>query len=319
MAVTLLTMAEWIDEVANLTQLRNVGLIYLDAAPIWRAFGLPVSVPKGKLKVKWSDGATAGAASTGAGMTYTGKPGAVDDKFTLDFGVIACPAQVDKGTDLMGPDFAAQSSMQLAIAALHDKWVNLLVAGAGTGVDYDLWSAAGAIANEATAHGTAKMVVSGSYSSAEYDSNRSLLLDSVESANLLMARGDGSHNVCICTDNFYKNIKREVRKVGGNTASMVALPEFGGNFNGFNTLVYDNTFFYNTKHLSDANNEGSAYIFNVGPNGCRNVIPAGEDMFDAQGPKLTVGSLNEVWDMILQTQIIYQSSRSVAQVIEIAK
>lgn len=306
-------MAQWTDEIANLTQLPTIGLRYLSAAPIFRAFGVPSLVDPGKLKVKWSDGVVSNVPATSAGMGYTGTVGQINDKFTLDFSVVAAPASVDLGTEIMGPSFGQQSSMALALAGIYDKWVNLLVAGTGAGVDYDLWSANEIADNGDTAIGSTVTHLSGSYTHTEYSADKSVVLDVMEQAAAELPTGDGSYNVCLCDTTWLKNVKREIRKTGGNTASDIAQENFG-----LNTLMHDGILYFPTRHLTSYKEESKTYLFNVGPSGCQLVVPTGQNMFKIQGPKFTEGNLATTWDIALVSQIVANTPRSVMELKQIA-
>jgi len=307
------TLAQWADEMSQLTVNPSLGTVYLNAAPIFRAFGLPIPVARGKLKINWTDGATAGSVATSAGATHSGAPAQVNDAFTKDFAAIASQAYTDIGMQMGGAGFETNLSIQRAVSAIHDNWVAQIIS-TNDGDDYEMWGAASAVASADTAIGSTTMAVSGSYSHAEYDSDKSLVLDAVEEATLLLPKGDGSHNVCICSDNFYKNVSREIRKVGGNTSDLVANADFG-----FNTLKFQGVLFFNSHNVPDANSASTFYMYNVGANGCQLVVPLGEDMFEVQGPKYTVGALNEVWDIALKTQLIYTSPRSVVMSTQICE
>jgi len=313
MSITFAAMSEWTDAVANLTQLPEIGYRYLSSAPIFRAFGVPQRVPLGVTKVKWTDGATSNIPANTAGMAYTGIVGLVNDSFNIDMGVVAAPAAVDLGTELMGPSFGQQSSMSIAIASIYDKWVYQLLVGTGDGNDYDLWSANEICDNEDTAIGTATMHISGSYSHAEFSADKSLVLDVMEQATSVLPTGDGSYNVCLCGPVWLKNIKREIRKVGGNTASGLAEENYG-----MGVLMHDGVLYLPTRHLAQVYSEQSkTYVFNVGPSGCSLIVPD-TDMFYIQGPKYTEGNLNTSWDLALCSNIIAKSPRSVVELKQIA-
>ena len=316
------TMAQWTDELALLTQFPTLGTKFLDASPFFFAFGPPQSVARGKLKVNWAKDATAASPSTAAGAPHTGAPAQVDanGKFTLDFAAIASQAYTDIGIDMMGPSFAANNSMENALSGIYDGFVNQ-AASDNDGTDYKLWGAGDITASEDTYHATATMVVSGSYTSAAYDSDQSEVLNAIELGTLKLNRGDGSYNIGLCDDIWYKNIKKQVRKVGGNTVPILAGPQFGmSDRQGYETLYYDGVYWYNTKHLTNTNDESTSYIFNVGgASGCTLVVPQGEDMFLIQGPKWTKGELSEVWDIALKVQLVPKSGRAITKLVQIAK
>lgn len=324
MAITLPAMSEWMDEVANLTQLPEIGVRFLSGAPIFRAMGLPRPVSPGKLKIKWSDGGTAGTPATTAGMTYTGTVPLINDTFTLDWGVVACPASFDLGTLLSGPGFAAQSSIELAVATLYDAWVSRMVAGehatsatATDGTDYTYWCGQDIVADEDTAIGSTVMAQSGSYSHAEFTSDKGVLIDAIDKLTAEMPSGDGSYNVCMCDSVFFRAVKKQVRDASGNTAFILSQSQLGGNFAGYDALIYDNCVFFPTHHLTQSKSESRALIYNIGPSGIAFARPSNYDMLYLDGPKAAQGALNRAYDLALIGQICPLTPRAVGQLTEI--
>ena len=291
------TMAQWVDGWSRLSVTPNLGTLYANTAHIYRAFGVP-SVESGRLRVNWTDGATAASVGTGAGAPSTGAPAQVDDTFNLDQAAIASQAYTDIGIEMMGSSFEAARSAETAMAAIYDAWVTQLV-GATDGNDYELWGVENFFAESAVIAAGMIDTTGGALST---------ILTQIDEG--LSALPQTGHNIVLCSAKGYGMIKTALRTLGGTSLEHTSQAEYG-----FTALMYSGAFFFVARQMASkatcpTTDEGF-YMFNVGPEGCETVVP--DEIFVIDGPKKTVSTFNTVWDIALKGQIIYKSPRAAYQ------
>lgn len=295
------TMAQWTDAWAQVTVYPELGQLYADSAHIFRAMGIPDRVNKGVIRVNWTDGAGAGSVGTGAGAPTSGSaaPAQVDDTFNLDFSAIASQAYTDIGIEMMGGGFEDQLSLQKATSAIYDEWVNQLL-GSAAGVDYAVWGAEHFFAEAAPI--AAGMIDKTGGTAAN-------LMDFIDYA--IAKLPSSGYNVCITDIQGYNLLKKRLRLLGGVDFQQTSAAEFG-----FQALMYSGCIFFHSRHqatkASSPSGDSPFYFFNIGPEGCRSVIPGTEDPFVVL-PGRDVGYFNTVWDIALKTQFIYTSPRAAYQ------
>ena len=287
------TKAQWTSEIAILNQLPDLGLLYLDAAPIFTALGLPLYTKNGETKVKWSSGSTAASDSTGAGATSSGAPAQVVKTFKPGIAAIASQAYSDIGVDIMGDGYEEQASMNAAVASLYDEFVKQLVASSA-GENYDIWGL-----GNFNAQSGVPTALSGS-------TDTSLGLELIREAHIKLPRT--GYTIALCSDEAYTHIEKLIEDKGGTTPIHTSLRDFG-----FETLKYKGIFFFNTRHITTTNQLSSVWLINIGPSGTGLVFPTGQ-MFRVDGPKKTKGEFNTVWDIALTTQVVYQSPNSAIKI-----
>ncbi len=294
------SMAQWTDAWAQVTGWQALGQLYADHAHIYRALGIPERVRKGVIRVNWTDGATADSVATTAGAPQgTVAAAQVDDTFNLDFSAIGSQAYTDIGIEMMGGGFEDQLSIQKAMSAIYDHWVEQLV-GSTDGNDYELWGAENFFAEAAVI--AASMIDKTGGTAAN-------LLDFVDIA-ISSLPGSG-YNVCITDKQGYNLLKKRLRLLGGVDFQQTSAAEFG-----FEAMTYSGCAFFHSRHMAtkatSPSGDSPFYFFNIGPEGCRSVIPGMEDPF-AVLPGRDVGYFNTVWDIALKSQFIYTSPRAAYQ------
>ena len=291
------TMAQWTDGWSRLTVTPNLGALYADTAHIYRAFGIP-SVESGRIRVNWTDGATATSVGTGAGAPHTGAAAKVDDTFNLDQAALASQAYTDIGISMMGSSFEAARSAEKAVAAIYDLCVTQLV-GATDGNDYELWGAESFFAETA--------VIAAGMIDTSGGALSTLLTQIDEGLSALPQTG---YNLVLCSKKGYGMVKAALRALGGTSLEHTSQSEYG-----FTALMYSGAFFFVARQMASKatcpTTSEAFYMFNVGPEGCETVVP--DTVFEIDGPKKTVGSFNTVWDIALKGQVIYKSPRAAYQ------
>ena len=291
------TMAQWTDGWSRLSIRPSLGQLYANTAHIYRAFGIP-AVESGRIRVNWTDGASATSVGTGAGAPHTGAAAQVDDTFNLDQAALASQAYTDIGIKMMGTSFESSRSAEKAMAAIYDLWVTQLV-GATDGDDYELWGAESFFAESAVIAAGMVNTTGGALS---------VLLDKVDVA--IGQLPQTGYNVVLCTAAGYAMIKKALRTLGGTSLEHTSQAEYG-----FTALMYSGAFFFVARQMASKatcpTTSEAFYFFNIGPEGCETTVP--DEVFYVDGPKKTVGSFNTVWDIALQGTVIYKSPRAAYQ------
>jgi len=306
----LLTYAQGAQEWSRLNIHPTFGPLFFDHSPIWRAFGIPEVVPAGRLKVNYTNGATAASLGVTAGIPSTGAAAGVDTTQTKVFGAIASQASVDLPTRAQGGGFEAGLSADRAVGAIYREWVDQMI-GAQTGEVYgQIWGTSHFVANvTGEADG---MQVSGSY--ARGSMTPALLKTSIGKM-LSKLPQDGSMNICITSPSGYEAVYNAIESVGGTTPLMTPQEAFG-----FSNLQYRNTIFFASDKVDSRVLTGSTssefYFYNTGPEGTKLVVPDTVPAVLVDGPKKTVGQLNDVWDIVLNTQTLYTGHHAAGKMSE---
>jgi hypothetical protein len=280
------------------------GMLYHDSSPIFRAFGAPQTVPAGRLKVNYTDGATAASLGTGAGAPSTGAPAFVDDTQTKVFAGIASQSSIDLATLTQGGGFEAEQSANAAVASIYREFVNQLISLQDGETAYKLWGAGDFIGTVTQASGGQR--VSGSYAAGAMTS--ALLKQSIGKSLSLLPQ-DGSMNICILPAVAYEAVYTAIEGQGGTTPLMTAQETFG-----FSNLVYRNCVFFASDLAKTNNGVGAGtkttadmWFFNTGPQGVGLFAPDSVPLIQVDGPKLTAGYISRAWDVVLNCQVLYKS------------
>lgn len=298
--------AEW----SRLNISPTFGMLFFDHSPIFRALGPAITVPAGRLKVNYTDGATAASLGTTAGIPSTGAPAFVDDTETKVFGAIASQASIDLPTRTQGGGFEAGLSAERAVDALYREWVGQLISLQDGETYGQMWGAGDFVAN--VTQEADNMTVSGSYDKADF--TNTLLKRSVGKM-LSKLPQDGSSNVCITSEEGYEAIYTALEGLGGTTPLMTPNDVFG-----FTNLTYRNTVFFASDKVDNGRVGADAFsdfwFFNNGIQGMKVCVSDAVPAILVDGPKKTAGQLNEVWDIVLSTQVLYTGHHSAGKLTE---
>jgi len=294
------TKAEWADAFATTYALQQLGLKYVDSAPIMQAMGPAILKAPGNMKAIWSNGATADYVVTTAGASQgTVVPAFADEINTICPALIGTQAYTDVWSTILQDGSDLDMSMAAAFAAITDDVVGGLV-GAGTGAANSIWGIQDFVAQ--TIPAALDMSVSGSAASANID-------DMMDEA--IAKLPNTGYNVCIYTNAAEVALVKRLKASGGITPNMLADQAFGSP-----VLTYRNTLCFSHNRATDIAGTYPGYrlsIFNIGPQGCSIVTPN-------TAPGLIVsriqdGGFKESYDVGLAYQIIYNTPSAAATVV----
>ncbi len=258
----------------------------------------------GRIKVNYTDGATAASLGTGATIPNSGAPAQVDDTVTKVFAGIASQASVDLPTLVQGEGGDANRSANAAIHAIYREFVGQLLSQQSGETYGQLWGIRNFI--DSVTQETDAMTVSGSYTGSQF-SNTVLKKDVGKMISKLPQ--DGSMNICVTSSDGYESIYNAIEAVGGITPAMTAMDTFG-----FSNLIYRNTVFFATDKQTSYGFGGDLstdfWFFNTGPEGVALAVSTGAPLILTDGPKKTLGTLSDGWDIVLNCQMIYQGHHS---------
>ena len=295
------TKSEWSDNWNRLSNFNALGELLADQAHIFRAF-MPTPTEKATIKVNWTDGAGAGQVGITAGtpQSASAEPAQVDDTFTKEFSAYGSQAIIGYDSNLQTVGFEERHSQISAIRSIYTKWVDNLIAS-GTGTNHAMWGFETFITNAATAGSTMS----------ETNVTSGEILDSIDRAvTSLPAEGD---NICLCDADGYNAIKKKIRALGGVASSEVKSLAFGAA-----NLTFSGVTFFYTERMDGLGTsptiDAQFDFFNLGSEGCELVVPG--EPFVVQGPKQTKGELDEVFDIVLNSQMIYTSPRAAYKLIQ---
>ena len=307
------TYAQWSAEFSRLNINPSLGMLYFNHAPIFRALlgqgGLPRVRPAGRLKVNYTDGATAASLGVGAGLASSGAPGQVNDTETKVYGTITSQAYTDHAAIQQGGDEAGLS-LEAATAAMYREWVGQLISAQDGETYGQVWGAGDFVAN--VTQETDGMTISGSYAVANMTS--ALLKQSVGKM-LAKLPQDGSMNVCITSPAGYEAMYTAIESLGGTTPLMTDREAFG-----FSNLTYRNTVFFVSDKVDTATQDSDTFsdfwFYNTGMEGVSINVPDTMEVITAYGPTRTAGSFSWVIDTALNTQVLYQGHHSAGKLTE---
>lgn len=289
------TKAEWSDNWNKLSNFNALGELLADQAHIFRAF-MPSRHDKSTIKINWTDGAGAGLVGITAGtpQSASAQPAQVDDTFTKEFSAFGSQAVIGFDSNLQTVGFEERHSQISAIRSIYTKWVDNLI-GSGTGTNHAMWGFEDFITVAATAGSTMSAI----------NTTAAEILDEIDIAvTALPATGE---NICLTDNNGYNAVKKRIRALGGVASSEVKSEAFGAEFLTFSGV----TFFYTERMnaLGTSPSIDSQFnFFNLGDEGCELVVPG--EPFLIQGPKQTKGEFDLVFDIALNSQILYTSPRA---------
>ena len=296
------TYAQYAAEFAALRINPTWGELYFNHAPIFRM--LPMEQRgAGRVKVNYTDGATAASLGTGAGIPSTGAPAQVNDTETKVYAAIASQASVDLPSLVQGDGGDANRSANAAVNALYREFVEQLLSTQNGETFAQLWGVKDFLG---VTQETDSMTVSGSFTGSSF-TNTLLKKDIGKMISKLPQ--DGSMNVCITSADGYEAVYNAIEGAGGITPAMTAMDTFG-----FSNLVYRNTVFFATDKQTSFGFGGDLatdfWFFNTGPEGIVLCVPDTVPMILTDGPKKAIGYLSDVWDIVLNCQVIYQGHHS---------
>jgi len=295
------TQAQWSTNWNKLSNYNALGELLANQAHIFRAF-MPTTHDKATIKVNWTDGGGAGMVGVGAGTAQSASaaPAQVNDTFTKEMSSFGSQAIIGFDSNLQTVGWEERHSQTAAIRAIYTKWVYNLI-GSGIGTAHAMWGFETFITNAATAGSTMS----------ETNTTTTDVLNSIDRAvTALPSTGD---NICLCDSDGYNNIKKQIRALGGVASNEVKTEAFGSEFLTFSGV----TFFY-TETMDDlgtsATIDAQFDFFNLGDEGCELVVPG--EPFIIQGPKQTKGEFDEVFDIALNSQMLYTSPRAAYKLIQ---
>lgn len=294
------TKAQWSDGFGTTYALRQLGLKFIDSAPVLQAFGPAVQKAPGNMKVNWSAGATADYVSTGAGAVQGTVAAAQATANTIGPCLIGSQAYTDVWGEVLDDGSDLDLSMDAAFNAIIDDVVAGII-GSDDGSVNTIWGIDDFVA--LTLPNSLDMSVSGSAAAAN--------IDDMMDAAIALLPGTG-YNVCIYTDAAEVALVKRLKASGGITPNMLADAAFGSP-----VLTYRNTICFSHNRAADIGGTFPGYklnMFNVGPQGCQIVTPSTKPgLFVSEGK--AEGAFREVLDVGLAYQILYNTPSAAATVI----
>ena len=303
------TYAQWSAEFSRLNINPSLGMLYFNHAPIFRGLlgpsGLPSVRPAGRLKVNYTDGATAASLAATANLPSSGAPSFVDDTETKVYAAIASQAYTDHAAIAQGGDEAGLS-LESAVAACYREFVGQLISTNDGETWGQVWGA-GDFQQNVTQEADS-MLVSGSYAKTAHSD---ALLKRDIGKMLSKLPQDGSMNVCITSPAGYEGMYTAIEGAGGTTPLHTSMDDFG-----FSNLTYRNTVFFvsdkvDTKTSTNGAQQSSDFwFFNTGREGVSVNVPDTMEILTAYGPDRVVGNFSWVTDVALNCQVLYQGHHS---------
>jgi len=312
------TYAQWSAEFSRLNINPSLGMLYFNHAPIFRGLlgpgGLPSVRPAGRLKVNYTDGATAASLAATANLPSSGAPAFVDDTETKVYAAIASQAYTDHAAIAQAGDEAGLS-LEAAVAACYREFVGQVIS-TNDGETYgQVWGAGDFVAN--VTQESDSMQISGSYAKTAHTD--ALLKRSIGNMIAKLPQ-DGSMHVCVTSPNGYEAVYSAIEGLGGTTPLMTPQEAFG-----FSNLMYRNTIFFVSDKVDQKTSTNGAqqssdfWFFNTGREGVSVNVPDTMEILTAYGPDRVVGNFSWVTDVALNCQVLYQGHHSAGKLSEWVK
>jgi len=285
------TAAHWADQLKRLEIVPGIGLQYLSYAPIYAAIGLPLEMNETRLKVNWSDGATADHVSVttyGSGAAA----GHVDDTITSSYGMIAGTAHSDIIIENHGDELEALGqSFELAYESIYKQWCTDLFSGANSGTQV---------------HGLDAFLVLAQATPVSTDtqltSTEANILKNLVSLKIRLALGP---KIVLCSETGYSMVDSAISAAGGITPGHQALEYFGEEY-----LTYRGMYFFHCDLISAVEGDEVFYMISKGPKGVKLCVPRSKGMWQIPDPVRTAGVFATTFDVALVTQLLYNSPRA---------
>ena len=288
--MALIAASSWRDYFYEMHNYPELGYTFGNVAPIFKAFGTPENIGVGDIRMNWSSGATAAYHST-SNWTASISPASVGYSKTYEFGYLT--AQAQETIAEKHSTFALKNSIDAATHGLYSGWVTGILTGTG---------AAPQIMGCDTCTGLVwptalGMVINSTGSISQALSKFNLAL------SVLPQSG---YNVAVCGPKAYANLITQLAAAGGTSAMMLGDNNFGHQY-----LTYLNCFIFPAFEVTETAVVSDVRIFNIGPEGVVPVTDNGQ-LFNVDGPKKTVGTVADVYDITLCYQLVYKSPRACA-------